>query len=184
MWRGDRRRWLRADLIAALSLWVVLVPQGLAYGELTGLAPVAGLYTALGAMVAYGLLGTSRYLNLGPESSVAILVASSLAPLARLGVVTRLLSAPVLTGYLAGSAIVIIVFPGCPTPAWTTRCGCSAPPPASPCWSSRAASAPDLARPRAMIPAAPATKVTERRSRSPGRRWRPGATRRRPAGRR
>src|SRR5215217_6068445 len=137
MWHGDRRRWLRADLMAALSLWAVLVPQGLAYGELAGLAPVAGLYTALGAMVAYGLLGTSHYLNLGPESSVAILVASSLAPLAggdpdryaalagllaimvggllligylaRLGVVTRLLSAPVLTGYLAGSAIVIIV---------------------------------------------------------------------------
>jgi sulfate permease, SulP family len=134
--RGYRRRWLRPDLLAALSLWAVLVPQALAYGQLAGLPPVTGLYTALGAMLAYALLGTSRYLNLGPESSVAILVASSLAPLAgadpdryaalaallallvgalllvgylaRLGVITRLLSAPVLTGYLAGSAIVII----------------------------------------------------------------------------
>jgi MFS superfamily sulfate permease-like transporter len=88
-------------------------------------------------MVVYALLGTSRSRNIGPESSVAVLVASSLAPLAagdpdryaalagllailvggfllvgylaRLGVITRLLSAPVLTGYLAGSAIVIIL---------------------------------------------------------------------------
>jgi len=134
---GYRRRWLRADLLAALSLWAILVPQALAYGALAGLPPVTGLYTALGAMVVYALLGTSRYLNIGPESSVAVLVASSLAPLAagdpdryaalagllailvggfllvgylaRLGVITRLLSAPVLTGYLAGSAIVIIL---------------------------------------------------------------------------
>ncbi|MCI0686193.1 MAG: STAS domain-containing protein, partial [Sporichthyaceae bacterium] len=83
----------------------------------------------------YAIWGTSRYLNVGTESSVAILVAASLAPLAeheparyvnlaallalltgtvllvgwvlRLGVVTRLLSLPVLTGYLAGSAVVI-----------------------------------------------------------------------------
>lgn len=134
--RGYRRPWLRPDLLAALSLWAVLVPQALAYGQLAGLPPVTGLYTALGAMLLYVLFGTSRYLNLGPESSVAILVASSLAPLAgadpdryaalaallallvgallllgrlaRLGVITRLLSAPVLTGYLAGSAIVIV----------------------------------------------------------------------------
>ncbi|HEV8372127.1 MAG TPA: sulfate permease [Actinomycetota bacterium] len=134
--RVYRRPWLRPDLLAALSLWAVLVPQALAYGQLAGLPPVTGLYTALGAMLLYVLFGTSRYLNLGPESSVAILVASSLAPLAgadpdryaalaallallvgallllgrlaRLGVITRLLSAPVLTGYLAGSAIVIV----------------------------------------------------------------------------
>jgi sulfate permease, SulP family len=134
--RVYRRPWLRPDLLAALSLWAVLVPQALAYGQLAGLPPVTGLYTALGAMLLYVLFGTSRYLNIGPESSVAILVASSLAPLAgadpdryaalaallallvgallllgrlaRLGVITRLLSAPVLTGYLAGSAIVIV----------------------------------------------------------------------------
>ena len=106
MWHGDRRRWLRADLMAALSLWAVLVPQGLAYGELAGLAPVAGLYTALGAMVAYGLLGTSRYLNLGPESSVAILVASSLAPASGAREVTRTATRP---------------WPGC-WPSWSEGC--------------------------------------------------------------
>jgi sulfate permease, SulP family len=131
------RRWMRPDLLAALSLWAVLVPQSLAYGQLAGLAPVAGLYCALAAMTAYGLLGTSRYLNVGPESSVAVLVAAALTPLAagdperyaalaaalaimvgtllligrsiRAGVVTRLLSAPVLTGCLAGSAVIIII---------------------------------------------------------------------------
>jgi MFS superfamily sulfate permease-like transporter len=65
---------MRPDLLAALSLWAVLVPQSLAYGQLAGLSPLTGLYCALAAMTAYALLGTSRYLNVGPESSVAVLV--------------------------------------------------------------------------------------------------------------
>lgn len=130
------RRSLRVDSIAALSLWAVLVPQALAYADLAGLAPAVGLYTAFAGMIAYAIFGTSRYLNVGPESSVAIVIAASLATLAaedpvryaalaavlalmvggflllgylfRAGIVTRLLSAPVLTGYLAGAAFVII----------------------------------------------------------------------------
>ncbi len=126
---------VRRDLLAALALWALVVPQGLAYAQLAGMPAQTGLYTALAAMLAYAIFGVSRYLNVGPESSVAILVAASLAPLAerdpdryvdlaamlailtglvllvgrllRLGVVTRLLSAPILTGYLAGSAIVM-----------------------------------------------------------------------------
>ena len=129
------RHHFRPDLLAALGLWALLIPQGLAYAQLAGLAPVTGLYAGMVAMLAYALFGTSRYLTVGPESSVAILVASSLAPLAggdgaryaalaatlalltaailllgfflRLGVITRLLSKPILTGYLAGSAIVM-----------------------------------------------------------------------------
>jgi sulfate permease, SulP family len=130
--RKDR---LRPDGLAALSLWALLIPQGLAYAQLAGLSPSTGLYTAAGAMLLYALFGTSRYMNVGPESSVAVLVLASVAPLAgdnadkyaslvsvlailvalflfvgyllKLGVVARLLSAPVLTGYLAGSAVVI-----------------------------------------------------------------------------
>ena len=122
-------------MVAALSVWAVVVPQGLAYGELAGAPAVAGLYTATAGMLLYGLFGSSRYLNVGPESSVAIVVAASVGPLARgdpervialtsmlailvggvlllgallrLGVVTRLLSAPILTGYLAGAAVII-----------------------------------------------------------------------------
>ena len=130
-----RRRWLRPDLLAGLAVWAVVVPQGLAYGELAGLPPVAGLYTALGALVLYPLLGSSRYLHVGPESSISIVAAAYIGGLAvgsperavslaallalvtagflvlgalfRLGIVARLLSTPVLTGYLTGSAIVI-----------------------------------------------------------------------------
>jgi SulP family sulfate permease len=115
-------------------VWAVLVPQGLAYGELAGLSPVTGLYTALGALLLYALVG-SRYLHVGPESSVSIVTAAYVGALVtgapdraaalasllalvtagfliagaalRLGVVARLLSTPVLAGYLTGSAVVI-----------------------------------------------------------------------------
>ena len=131
------KAWLRRDLFAGLTLWALLIPQGLAYAQLAGLPPVTGLYVGVVALVAYALLGTSRYLTVGPESSVAIIVAVELSPLAgndakryaalagmlallvagflvigfvaRLGIVTRLLSSPVLTGYLAGSGIVIAI---------------------------------------------------------------------------
>jgi SulP family sulfate permease len=120
-----------------LTLWALLVPQGLAYGQLAGLPAVTGLYVGLVSILAYALLGTSRYLTVGPESAVAMIVAVELAPLAhgdparyaklaallavlvagflllgfiaRLGIIVRLLSAPVLTGYLAGSGIVIAI---------------------------------------------------------------------------
>jgi sulfate permease, SulP family len=133
--RNYHLRWLRPDLLAGLAVWAVLVPQGLAYGELAGLSPVTGLYTALGALLLYGLMGSSRYLHVGPESSVSIVTAayvgglvagaperaSALASLLalvtagfllvgaalRLGVIARLLSTPVLAGYLTGSAVVI-----------------------------------------------------------------------------
>ncbi|MEV4224512.1 SulP family inorganic anion transporter [Nonomuraea sp. NPDC049725] len=132
--RGYRRAWLRPDLLAALSLWAVLVPQAFAYAQLAGLPAAAGLYTALGAMIGYALFGGARFLNVGPESSVAIVVAGALATVPggdpvlvsaqlalliaafltigyaiRAGVLMRLLSTPVLTGYLAGSGVVIIV---------------------------------------------------------------------------
>jgi SulP family sulfate permease len=129
------RTWLRPDLLAALSVWALLIPQGMAYAQLAGMPAVNGLYVGMVALVAYACFGTSRYVSMGPESSLAILVAASLAPFAamgserylalagtlallvgivllagyalRLGVITRLLSSPVLTGYLAGSAIVM-----------------------------------------------------------------------------
>ena len=79
------RQWLRPDGLAALSVWALLIPQGLAYAQLAGMPPVTGLYVGMIAMLAYGLFGTSRYLNIGPESSVAILIASSLVGMAAIG---------------------------------------------------------------------------------------------------
>jgi SulP family sulfate permease len=136
MFRGYSVSSLRLDSIAALSLWAVVIPQALAYGELAGVPAVAGLYTALAGMLLYGLFGSSRYLNVGPESSVAIVVAASVGSLSngdperaialtamlailtaafllvgavvRLGFITRLLSTPILAAYLTGSAIIII----------------------------------------------------------------------------
>jgi high affinity sulfate transporter 1 len=128
--------WLRMDLAAGLVLTAMLVPQGMAYAALAGLPPVVGLYATCVPLLAYALFGPSRILVLGPDSSLAPLVAAAVVPLAadeaervaiasllalmvgglllagslaRLGFLTDLLSRPVRTGYLAGIAAVIIV---------------------------------------------------------------------------
>jgi SulP family sulfate permease len=108
----------------------------MAYGDLAGVTPVAGLYVALGAMLMYALFGTSRQLIIGPEATTAILTATAVAPLAagdplryaalaaalailvgllsifagivRLGFITDLLSKPILVGYIAGSTLIVI----------------------------------------------------------------------------
>jgi SulP family sulfate permease len=80
--RSYNRSWLGHDLVAGATVFAVLVPSGLAYGDLARLTPAAGLYAALAAMVAYALLGTSRQMIIGPEATTAILVATSVAPLA------------------------------------------------------------------------------------------------------
>jgi len=131
------RGWLRPDALGALTVWALLVPQALAYAQLGGFDPVVGLYAAIGALAGYVLLGGVRELDVGPEATIALLTATVIAPLAggdpvrylalgaglalvagillmlaglaRLGFVTRYLSRPLLTGYVAGSAIVMIV---------------------------------------------------------------------------
>jgi sulfate permease, SulP family len=82
MIRTYQRRWLRAGLMAGVTIFTMLVPQGMAYGELAGVAPIAGLYTAIGALVGCALFGSSRRLMIGPEASSAILVAITLLPVA------------------------------------------------------------------------------------------------------
>lgn len=134
--RGYDRAWLQTDLVAGATVFAVLVPSGLAYGDLAGLTPAAGLYAALAAMVAYALFGSSRQMIIGPEATTAIIVATSLAPLAggdplrhaalagalaimvglvcfiaaalRLGFLTDFLSQPILTGYITGSALIVM----------------------------------------------------------------------------
>src|SRR5690349_20632291 len=80
--QGYRRTWLPGDARAALILWTLLVPQALAYAQTAGMPPETGLYTALGAMAGYALLGASRHMNVGPEATVGLLSASVLAPIA------------------------------------------------------------------------------------------------------
>ena len=131
------RTWLGPDVLAAVTVWALLVPQALAYAQLAQVDAVVGLYAAMGAAVGYVLLGGVRSMNVGPEATVALLTASAVAPLAGgdpsrylalvggmalmtgiwmllagvigLGFVTRFLSRPLLLGYVAGSAVVMIV---------------------------------------------------------------------------
>jgi SulP family sulfate permease len=135
--RTYERAWLRPDALAAVTVWALLVPQALAYAQLAQVDAVVGLYAAMGAAIGYFLLGGVRSMNVGPEATVALLTASVVAPLAGgdpvrylalaggmaliaggwlllagvigLGFVTRFLSRPLLMGYVAGSAIVMIV---------------------------------------------------------------------------
>ncbi|MGW3665056.1 SulP family inorganic anion transporter [Streptomyces sp. NPDC005141] len=135
--RGYRRSWLRGDLLAGVTVAAYLVPQVMAYASVAGLPPVVGLWAILPAIVLYALLGSSRLLSVGPESTTALMTATVVGPLAggdparyavlasglavavglmclvawaaRLGFVADLLSRPVLIGYLAGVALIMMV---------------------------------------------------------------------------
>ena len=132
-----RPAFLRDDVVAGLALTAVLVPVGMGYAEAAGLPAIAGLYASVGALVAYFLVGPSRILVVGPDSSLLPLVAAAVVPLAggdaarsialaaalsiiagvlclaaavaRLGFVTDLLSRPIRVGYMNGIALIIIV---------------------------------------------------------------------------
>src|SRR5512139_3400415 len=73
---------MRSEFIVAITVFAVLVPSAMAYGDLAGVTPVAGLYVAIGAMVMYALFGTSRQVVMGPEATSAIMTAAAVAPLA------------------------------------------------------------------------------------------------------
>ncbi|MFJ4628210.1 SulP family inorganic anion transporter [Streptomyces sp. NPDC088847] len=134
---GYRRTWLRGDLLAGVTVAAYLVPQVMAYAGVAGLPPVAGLWAILPALALYAVLGSSRLLSVGPESTTALMTATVVGPLAagdpgryatlaaalavtvgllclaawavRLGFVADLLSRPVLIGYLSGVALIMIV---------------------------------------------------------------------------
>ncbi len=134
-----QKTWLRQDVVAGVVLAAILVPQGMAYAELAGLPPVTGLYTTIACLVGYALMGPSRVLVLGPDSSVSPLIFAAIAPLVivaddpdraialagmmavlvglvliglgvgKLGFVADLLSKEVQVGYMNGLAITIII---------------------------------------------------------------------------
>ena len=133
---GYQRAWLRGDLIAGVTVAAYLVPQVMAYAGLAGLPPVTGLWAALPPLACYAVLGSSRLVSLGPESTTALMTAVAVGPLAagdparyaelaaalallvaalavlawlvRLGFVADLLSRPVVAGYLAGVALIMV----------------------------------------------------------------------------
>jgi SulP family sulfate permease len=134
---GYDRSWLRWDLIAALTVWAIFVPEGMAYATLAGVPPEAGLYAAPLAAIGYAIFGTSRHMTVGPSSTVAIMSALVVAPVAagdpktfivmaavlailvggllvisgllRFGVLVDFMSNPVLTGFIIGLALTIVV---------------------------------------------------------------------------
>src|SRR5262245_21867025 len=73
---------LRGDLLAGVTVAAYLVPQVLAYAGVAGLPAAVGLGTAVVAMIGYALLGSSRRLSAGPESTTALMTATAIGPLA------------------------------------------------------------------------------------------------------
>ncbi len=135
--RGYRRSWLANDLVAGIVLSALLVPAGMGYATAAGLPAITGLYATIFPLLAYAVVGPSRILVLGPDSSLAPLIAAAILPLAaagspeavglagvlalmtgalcigaglaRLGFLTDLLSKPVRYGYMNGIALTVLV---------------------------------------------------------------------------
>ena len=135
--RSYRRTWLGHDVVAGLVLTCLLVPAGMGYAQAAGLPPVHGLYATVVPLLVFAVVGPSRLLVFGPDSSLAPLIAASVLPLAgastaraatlaaalgvlagviciaaglaRVGYLTDLLSLPIRYGYLNGIALLIIV---------------------------------------------------------------------------
>jgi high affinity sulfate transporter 1 len=131
-----QRSWLRSDLTAGVVLTALLIPAGIGYAQAAGLPPETGLYATIVPLLAYAVVGPSRILVLGPDSSLAPIIAASIMPLSggdpqravalagllailmglllvlggifRLGFVTNLLSKPIRVGYLNGIALVVV----------------------------------------------------------------------------
>jgi SulP family sulfate permease len=134
---GYPKAWFRPDLTAAVTSWGVMVPVALAYAGLAGVPPELGLVTAFTAMAAYAVFGTSRHLKVTVSSTMAVMSASVVADLAggdpaaylaftaalaltvgvmlvaaglaRLGFISDFLTKSVVTGFIIGVAITIIV---------------------------------------------------------------------------
>jgi SulP family sulfate permease len=81
---------LKRDLVAGLTVGVVLVPQGLAYATLAELPPVYGLYASLVPLPLYALLGSSRHISVGPFALVSILVAETVSTAVHCGEKNRM----------------------------------------------------------------------------------------------
>jgi len=137
--RSYRREWLARDVVAGVVLTTLLVPQGMAYAELAGLPPITGLYTSIMCLLGYAVLGPSRVLVLGPDSSLGPMIAATILPLAgaggdpkraialasllailvaaimilgavaKLGFIADLISKPTMIGYMNGLALTILV---------------------------------------------------------------------------
>jgi high affinity sulfate transporter 1 len=135
--RTYQRAWLPKDIVAGLVLTAILVPVGMGYAEAAGLPAIYGLYATIFPLIAYAIFGPSRILVLGPDSSLAAIIAATIVPLAagdpdrlvalagmlalmtgtlcilaglaHFGFITDLLSKPIRLGYLNGIALTVMI---------------------------------------------------------------------------
>ncbi len=133
--RSYTRQTATSDIVAAVIVTIMLIPQSLAYALLAGLPPEVGLYASILPLVAYALFGTSRALAVGPVAVVSLMTASAVGELAqqgtaeylgaaivlaflsglmliamglfRLGFLANLLSHPVISGFITASGLLI-----------------------------------------------------------------------------
>jgi len=137
-WLKDYRKdTFSSDLVAAIIVTMLLVPQGLAYAALAGLPAEMGLYASLLPLVAYAFFGTSMVMSVGPVAVASLMTAAALSSVAepgsadyinaaivlaalsglmlfvfgllRLGALAHFLSHPVVSGFISGAAILIII---------------------------------------------------------------------------
>lgn len=126
----------RNDMMAGLTVGIILIPQGMAYAMIAGLPPVYGLYAALVPILVYAFLGTSRQVAIGPVAMDSLVVAAGLGTLAisgiedyilmalflsfmvglfqlslgllRMGFLVNFMSKPVINGFTSAAAFIII----------------------------------------------------------------------------
>ncbi len=134
--RNYHSSWLKRDFIAGATVAAIAIPQAMAYAQLAGVQLAAGLYAALIAMLAFALFTTSRYVTVGPDAAMAALAGATVIPLAggsiertatlvailsiiigvlcliavtvKFSYISEFLSRPIMIGYMAGLALVII----------------------------------------------------------------------------
>lgn len=126
---------LASDLVAAMIVTIMLIPQSLAYALLAGMPPQAGLYASIAPLIVYALFGTSRVLAVGPVAVVSLMTASAVGQIVetgtanyavvaallaflsglmllvmgavRLGALATFLSHPVISGFITASGLII-----------------------------------------------------------------------------
>jgi len=132
-----KREWLREDLVSGVVVGAVMVPVAMAYAQMAGVPPQAGLYSAIVGMTAYAIFATSRHLKITTSSTMSIMSLAVVAPLAagdpaifmalssalaitvgiimlvlgviKLGFISDFLAKSVMTGYIFGVACLIAI---------------------------------------------------------------------------
>lgn len=135
--RNYRLTWLSGDLVAGVVTAIMIIPQSMAYAMLAGLPVQIGLYASLLPLIGYALFGTSMSMSVGPVAVTALMTAALLAPMAtvgsaeylqlaiwlallsgvllfilgllRMGFLANFLSHPVISGFISGASILIVL---------------------------------------------------------------------------